>query len=152
MGFLLEALFWWNDCSKNANISNLSNFLAIFSNSFLDIEKFYQVLSTCQISDQLDYSNRNYRGKNLRPTTTTSAIPICKSLACLGLMRLQFSCNYATFCCVDVVQEVRVGPIKSKLRFQHVVVIYHRSWIDQFLCYSKPSRISTNMKWARLES
>ena len=26
-----------------------------------DIEKFYQVLSTCQISDQLDHSNRNYR-------------------------------------------------------------------------------------------
>ena len=32
-----------------------------FSNFFLDIEKFYQVLSTCQISDQLDHSNRNYK-------------------------------------------------------------------------------------------
>ena len=38
--------------------------------------KFYQVLSTCKISDQLDYSNRNYRGgKNLPPP---SAIPICE--------------------------------------------------------------------------
>ena len=47
---------------KNADISVLSNCLEIFSNFFLYIEKFYQVLSTCQISDQLDHSNRNYRG------------------------------------------------------------------------------------------
>ena len=47
---------------KNADISILSNFLAIFSNSFLHIEKFYQVLSTCQISDQLGHPNRNYKG------------------------------------------------------------------------------------------
>ena len=50
---------------KNADISILSNFLAIFKKIFLDIEKFYQMLSTCQISDQLDHSNRNYRGGDL---------------------------------------------------------------------------------------
>ena len=47
---------------KNADISILSNFLAILFIFFLDIEKFCQVLSTCQISDELDHSNRNYRG------------------------------------------------------------------------------------------
>ena len=45
---------------KNAYINILRNFLLIFSNFFLDIEKFYQALSTCQISDQLNYPNRNY--------------------------------------------------------------------------------------------
>ena len=47
---------------KNADINILRNFLLIFSNFFLDIEKFYQALSTCQISDQLNYPNRNYKG------------------------------------------------------------------------------------------
>ena len=69
---------------KNADISVLNDFLAIFSNFFLDIEKFYQVLSTCQISDQLDNSNRNYRGEGAE-----SALPrpyqFAKSPAWLGL-------------------------------------------------------------------
>ena len=47
---------------KNADISVLRNVLAIFFNFFLNNEKFYQVLPTCQISDQLDHSNRNYGG------------------------------------------------------------------------------------------
>ena len=47
---------------KNTDINILRNFLLIFSNVFLDIEKFYQALSTCQISDQLNYPNRNYKG------------------------------------------------------------------------------------------
>ena len=50
------------NAQKNADISVLSNFLAIFFHFFFDIEKFYQVLYTCHISDQLDHSNRNYRG------------------------------------------------------------------------------------------
>ena len=40
--FLVKAMFPWNECSKNDNIKVFSNFLAIFSNFFLDIEKFYQ--------------------------------------------------------------------------------------------------------------
>ena len=62
---------------------------------------------------------------------------------------------------------VRVGPTNSKIWLQHVAVIYfvprkstwyvqdrqkfaviyYCSWIDQFLCNSKPCGISTN-KWA----
>ena len=59
--------------AKNADISVLSNFLAIFS-TFLYIEKFYQVLSTCEISDQLDLSNRTYRGggQNLPSSSHTN--------------------------------------------------------------------------------
>ena len=76
MVFLVKTLFRWNKYSKNADISVLSNFLAIFSNFFLHIEKFCQVLFTCQISDQLDHSNRNYRGGGrICPLPT---IPICK--------------------------------------------------------------------------
>ena len=52
---------------KNADISVFSNFLEFFSNFFLYIDKFYQVLSTCQISDQLDNLNRNYRGGESAP-------------------------------------------------------------------------------------
>ena len=59
-----------------------ANFWQFFSTIFLDIEKFYQVLSTCQISDQLDHSNRTYRrGQN-------PAIPICKKD---GLLRVKIS-------------------------------------------------------------
>ena len=69
--------------AENADISVLSNFLAIFFKFFLYIEKFYQVLSTCQISDQLDHSNRNYRlgAESALPQPYQSA----KSPACLGL-------------------------------------------------------------------
>ena len=48
MPFLAKALFQWNESSKNADISILSNFLAISFEFFLHIKKFYQVLSTCQ--------------------------------------------------------------------------------------------------------
>ena len=43
---------------KIAAISILSNVLAISFTFFLNIEEVYQVLSTCHILDQLDYSNR----------------------------------------------------------------------------------------------
>ena len=76
MAFLAKALFRWNKSLKNADISILSNFLAIFFGFFLHIEKFYPVLSTCQISDQLDHPNRNYRG---------GPYQFAKSPACLGL-------------------------------------------------------------------
>ena len=77
MAFLVKALFRWNEYSKSADISVLSNFLAIFFEFFLHIEKFCQVLFTCQISDQLDHSNRNYRGGGAESA---------KSPACLGLI------------------------------------------------------------------
>ena len=73
---------------KNADISRLSNFVVIFFQTLFDIEKFYQVLSTCQISDQLGHSNRNYRGGG-----TKSALPqpyqCAKSLTCLGSIELK---------------------------------------------------------------
>ena len=88
MAFLVKALFLWKEYSINADISVLSNFLAFFSNFFLDIEKFYQVLFTCQIGHQLNHSNRNYRGGG---GGAESALPqpyqSAKSPACLGLIR-----------------------------------------------------------------
>ena len=56
---------------RNADIIILSNFLALFFNFFPDIEKLCPELSTCQISDQLDHSNRNYGGG----VGTESALP-----------------------------------------------------------------------------
>ena len=73
---------------KNADINILRNFQLIFSNFFLDIEKFYQALSTCQISDQFNYPNRNYEGGGAE-----SALPwpyqSAKSPACLELSLFQ---------------------------------------------------------------
>ena len=63
--------------------SVLNNFLAIFFNFFLDIEKFYRILSTCQNSDQLDHSNKNYSHTNLQ-----KALP-----ACLGLIMIRWKEN-----------------------------------------------------------
>ena len=49
-----------------------ATFWQFFSNVFLDIERFYQVLSTCQISDQLDHSN--YReGQTINPKQARGA-------------------------------------------------------------------------------
>ena len=81
MAFLAKALFQWNKSLKNADISILSDFLAIFSDFFLHIEKFYRVLSTCQISDQLDHPNRNYMGGGEDSAPPPPAIPICKKPA-----------------------------------------------------------------------
>ena len=39
MAFLVKSLFRWNKCSKNANISILSNFLAMFLKSFFSISR-----------------------------------------------------------------------------------------------------------------
>ena len=63
---------------KNADISILNNFLAIFFHFFLDIEKFCQVLFTCQISAQLDHSNTIYKGGGAVRICPPPAIPICK--------------------------------------------------------------------------
>ena len=79
MAFLVKALFTWNECSKNVDVSIFSNFLTIFPNCFPNIEKFCHKLSTCQLSIQLDHPSRNYR------ICASLAIPICKSPACLGL-------------------------------------------------------------------
>ena len=48
---------------KNADINILSTFWAIFFQFFLIIENFCQMLSTCQGSDRLDHSSRNYGGE-----------------------------------------------------------------------------------------
>ena len=58
-----------------------------------DIARNYsQVLSTCQISDQLDHSNRNYRGTQNLPPPPQSA----KSPACLGLLLILVFTRMAT--------------------------------------------------------
>ena len=76
---------------KYADINILRNFLLIFSNFFLDIEKFYQALSTCQISDQLNYPNRNYEGGGGAESLTLTlplAIPICKKPSLFRVKRV----------------------------------------------------------------
>ena len=61
MAFLVKALFRWTSAKK----CWYQRFEQLTGNFFLDIEKFYQVLSTCQISDQLDNSDRNYRAESV---------------------------------------------------------------------------------------
>ena len=85
MAFLAKTLFRWNESSKNADISILSNLLAIFSDFFLHIEKFYQVLSTCQISGQLE---TEITGGQILPPPPRPC-QFAKSPACLGLKRVQ---------------------------------------------------------------
>ena len=76
---------------RNADISILSNLLAIFWQLFSRYREIYQVLSAWQISDQLDNSNRNYReGQNL----PSPAIPISKKP---GLFRVKNNAN-TRFC------------------------------------------------------
>ena len=78
MAFLAKALFRWNESLKNADVSILSHFLAIFVGFFLYMEKFYQKLSTGHISDQLDHPSRNYRGGGGGQNLPPPAIPIYK--------------------------------------------------------------------------
>ena len=84
MAFLVKALFRWNECSKNADISVLSNFLAFFSNFSL-YRKIYQILSTRQISDwtiQTEITDGGGGAESALPWPYQSA----KSPACLGLI------------------------------------------------------------------
>ena len=75
MVFLVKALFRWNKSLKNDDISILNNFLAIFFGFFLYIEKFCQVLSTCQITE----------GAESLPPPPPSHTNLQTRPACLGL-------------------------------------------------------------------
>ena len=76
--------------AENADISILSNFLAIFCDFSL-YREIYQVLSTCYISNQLDHSNRNYRWGGGGRICPPPAIPICKKP---GLFRVNLLFQY----------------------------------------------------------
>ena len=78
MAFLVKALFQWNECSKNADISILSNFLAIFFDFFFDIEKFYQYYLRTKFQINWTIANKNYRICSPPPPPPPPAMPICK--------------------------------------------------------------------------
>ena len=87
MAFLVKALSRWNKCSKNADISILSNFLAIFSNFFLDIEKFYQVLYIhAKFKINWTIQTGITEGGGGGAESVPLAIPICKKP---GLFRVE---------------------------------------------------------------
>ena len=67
MAFLVKALFWWNECSKNADISILSNFMAIFQNFFSISRNFtkYHLHAKFQISWTIQ--TEITEGQNLPP-------------------------------------------------------------------------------------
>ena len=124
MEFLVKALFRWNKCSKMMIwcFEQLSgNF---FSDFFLDIEKFYQILSTSQISDQLDHSNRNYSG-SCPPPPPSPAIPICKSPACLGLVMLGWKENSSEIKIIEVLEKYfDFVTLSAKcLRFVYILAV-----------------------------
>ena len=56
MAFLVKGLFSWNECLKNGDISIFDKFLVVFFPIFfLNFENLCQILSTCQVSDQVDH-------------------------------------------------------------------------------------------------
>ena len=85
MAFLVKALCSLNECSKNADISILMNFLAIFSN-------FFQYR---EISKSLK-SIEPFKQKLQRETGSAPPAPwpyqSAKSTACLGLIIMIFCC------------------------------------------------------------
>ena len=87
MAFLVKALFRWTSAQKMLISAFWATSWQFFSNFFLDIEKFYQIPSTYQFSDQLDHPNRNYRGGGGR-ICPPPAILICKKP---GLFRVKIS-------------------------------------------------------------
>ena len=93
MAFLVKNMPSCNECLKNAGGSILSMFLVTFSIFFFNIENLCQVLSTSEVSNQLDHSNRNYgrAEQNLPPSGDTN--PICKkpSLFRINSYQMTFS-------------------------------------------------------------
>ena len=85
MAFLVKALFSWNECWKNADISILSNFLAKFSN-FLSISRnsaIYYLHAKFQINWTIQIEITEGGGGRICPGL---AIPICKKP---GLFRVK---------------------------------------------------------------
>ena len=75
--FPVKALFWSAFCETSWHS---------FFIFFLSIEKFCQILATCQISDQLDHSNRDYSGGGGGRICPPQATPIYKNP---GLFRVK---------------------------------------------------------------
>ena len=90
--------FLWRTCFHGASAWKMliSAFLVIFFRIFLHIEKLCKILSKCQVSNQLDQWNRNYRRgeQNLTPPSFSPppppkkkmVIPVCEKL---GLFRVR---------------------------------------------------------------
>ena len=90
VAFVVKALFSWNECLRNAEISILSD-MVTFSKFFSmsrNVGK-YQVSYTCQVSNQLDYSIkqklRNVNGQLNLPS------PSCTNLKMPCLFRVYIS-------------------------------------------------------------
>ena len=85
MAFLVKALFRWNEYSKNADISVLSNFLAIFFESF---SLYREILPSTIYMPNLrsigPFKQKVQRGGGR--TCPPPAIPICKQP---GLFRVK---------------------------------------------------------------
>ena len=94
MAFLVKALFQWNECSKNDDISVLSNFQQFFQ-IFLSISrnftKFY-LHAKIQFNWAIQTEITGGRGQNLPPPSTPYQPAI--SPACLGLIMLRWKENY----------------------------------------------------------
>ena len=81
MAFLVKALFRWNECSKNADIGNLSNFLAIIFEFFFSILRNftkYYLLAEFQIHWTIQTEITEGGGGQIPYQSA-------KSLSCLGL-------------------------------------------------------------------
>ena len=80
MAFLVKALFWWNECSKIADISILSNFLAIFSKCF---SWYREILPRTIYMPNFKSIGPSKQKLQILPPPHQSA----KSPACLGLRK-----------------------------------------------------------------
>ena len=84
MAVLTKALFSWNKCSKNADISILSNFLAIFPN-FYSISRYfakYYLHAKFEISWTIQTEITEGGADSAFPVHSMQSV---KSQACLGL-------------------------------------------------------------------
>ena len=83
MAFLVKALFRWNVCSKNADISVLSNFLAIFFKYF---SRYREIFAKYYLHAKFQI---NWTIQTEITEGAESALPrqyqSVKSPACLGL-------------------------------------------------------------------
>ena len=98
-----------------------------FSNSFLDIKKFCQVLSTCQISDQLHHSNRNYRGGGGAESVLPMPYQSAKSPACLGLKGHSLYGNEATILYLTS-KYYSLSAQSEKLDFLYINQLHQKLW------------------------
>ena len=113
MTFLVKALISWNKCSKNADISSLSNFLANSFQFFFSISRNFAkyCLQYHTSFKSIGISKQNYRGGRVQSVKSSAGLRLNTFM--YYFLTLYLSRLLLKF--VEIVLKYALGPLYQKL-------------------------------------